>query len=1045
MVKRGLGIIFLFVFGVLLTISISNFVSAAACSPGTYGCTCKCGPNDGDLCDFDADCGTGYYCTNAYWTTCGTTYCGNSICETGETCATCAGDCNCPSCPWYCSNTCGGIPINGACESSPRGVIYTSVQCSNFYVGVFYFPAYGSGCWNSGYCVCEHLCGGDSDCPDRTTCSDTTLKTENWWCRPGHSCELLSNTSTSCGTTSCNSALHWTGSCSNFCGSGVCNVCTPPSCTCSDGWCNANGLPGDGCEAPLETNLAFCQRLGKNCGSVTGTDNCGNSRTINCGTCSAGQTCDETGTCASCMDTCSSLGYNCGVHTICGVGTNCGTCSGGQTCNSTGQCATICTDTCPSLGYNCGVHTICEVSINCGTCSAGDSCDSRGICVPDCTDTCSALGYNCGTQTVCGVSTNCGSCSAGDSCNSLGVCVPNCVDTCSSLGYVCGVHTICGVSTNCGSTCPIGQTCNSLGKCVVNCTDTCSSLGYNCGTQTICEVSTNCGTCSAGSECYLGTCVPSCVLSNLVWNVTNAVKGQKVEARVQGTSSCNGQVVSFEVREDDLIGYDAVQTNPVNFTMSSGLAIGTWTAEWPGLGNNEEILEYYFIANINSLGKMEVSSRVSANELKVIEKDDGVCAGINYCRDYSKNDVAGCAADPCGIAKASVQSINPSITCGIGYNCGCEWDNSKSPKCNPKWDGTRDCGNKIKNFGEQCDDGNVVSGDGCSSTCQYECNLIAPCSVGTTLCSDGTCSLNCGFCDEGTTCDYDTTCDAGEGCTCSDCDGKLDTCETGLLCSLDDNACCKSEADGTCDNYCSFVDPDCTGECGNGIEETGEQCDDENIIFGDGCSSTCQYECGLTSPCPVGTTLCSDGTCSLNCGFCDNSTKCDYDSVCETGEGCTCKDCNGKIDTCKAGLLCSLDDGACCKSTADGVCNRYCAFIDPDCKTEPSLGVIGNCTYTENSQDTCEDDNMLTRSIDAVWTWATWNVPPNYYDPLDKHSKCANINDVIPCPPSVQVSFFGIYSFVGVIVLVVLIYLLYSLKKKNSRKSNSKKRRERKK
>jgi len=65
------------------------------------------------------------------------------------------------------------------------------------------------------------------------------------------------------------------------------------------------------------------------------------------------------------------------------------------------------------------------------------------------------------------------------------------------------------------------------------------------------------------------------------------------------------------------------------------------------------------------------------------------------------------------------------------------------------------CGNNIVETGEQCDDGNLINGDGCSSICQIE--IIAP-------------------------------------------------------------------------------------VCGNNIIETGEQCDDGNTINGDGCSSTCQIE-----------------------------------------------------------------------------------------------------------------------------------------------------------------------------------------------------------
>jgi cysteine-rich repeat protein len=34
--------------------------------------------------------------------------------------------------------------------------------------------------------------------------------------------------------------------------------------------------------------------------------------------------------------------------------------------------------------------------------------------------------------------------------------------------------------------------------------------------------------------------------------------------------------------------------------------------------------------------------------------------------------------------------------------------------------------------------------------------------------------------------------------------------------------------------------------CGNGIIETGEQCDDSNLVDGDGCSSSCQTETGFS-------------------------------------------------------------------------------------------------------------------------------------------------------------------------------------------------------
>jgi len=65
-----------------------------------------------------------------------------------------------------------------------------------------------------------------------------------------------------------------------------------------------------------------------------GDDGCGGS----CGTCDVGFVCDGTQACVEeeeCVDTCSSLGYECGTFDVCGVSTECGTCSGDfETCDA---------------------------------------------------------------------------------------------------------------------------------------------------------------------------------------------------------------------------------------------------------------------------------------------------------------------------------------------------------------------------------------------------------------------------------------------------------------------------------------------------------------------------------------------------------------------------------------------------------------------------------------------------------------------------------------------------------------------------------------
>ncbi len=77
------------------------------------------------------------------------------------------------------------------------------------------------------------------------------------------------------------------------------------------------------------------------------------------------------------------------------------------------------------------------------------------------------------------------------------------------------------------------------------------------------------------------------------------------------------------------------------------------------------------------------------------------------------------------------------------------------------------------------------------------------------------------------------------------------------------------------------TNPNVTELCGNGDPtDPGEQCDDGNVVSGDGCSSTCQREyCGdgtvnnnpgtvINEQCDPGATeLLTSKTCNSTCGF----------------------------------------------------------------------------------------------------------------------------------------------------------------------------------
>lgn len=114
--------------------------------------------------------------------------------------------------------------------------------------------------------------------------------------------------------------------------------------------CGGGSTPNRCASCTVETDAELCARLGKNCGSVTATDNCGTSRSVACGTCGANEQCQPSNVCACVAETnaafCTRSGANCGVLAgtdNCGSprSADCGTCSGGASCGGSGS-ANVC-------------------------------------------------------------------------------------------------------------------------------------------------------------------------------------------------------------------------------------------------------------------------------------------------------------------------------------------------------------------------------------------------------------------------------------------------------------------------------------------------------------------------------------------------------------------------------------------------------------------------------------------------------------------------------------------------------------------------------
>lgn len=233
------------------------------------------------------------------------------------------------------------------------------------------------------------------------------------------------------------------------------------------------------------------------------------------------------------------------------------------------------------------------------------------------------------------------------------------------------------------------------------------------------------------------------------------------------------------------------------------------------------------------------------------------------------------------------------------------------------------CSNGRLDRGEECDDGNRVSGDGCSAICTiedlFDCvrlNSVTP-DVCTYTCGNGI---------------YEP--DFGEGCD----DGNLGFFDGCLPnCVIEGGWGCRGTANAFGGSFCWILPA-----CGNGLREwniplNAEECDDGNREDGDGCDSFCRVEPGHTcinstlggfDDCCADLVLCGDGIQQI-CEQCDDGNLIRYD-------GCS--------DTCRSEALSR------CESSCSG----------PAC----SVGTSGKDKCPEHVVGQARSDPSL-----AIWEW----------------------------------------------------------------------------
>jgi fibro-slime domain-containing protein len=283
------------------------------------------------------------------------------------------------------------------------------------------------------------------------------------------------------------------------------------------------------------------------------------------------------------------------------------------------------------------------------------------------------------------------------------------------------------------------------------------------------------------------------------------------------------------------------------------------------------------------------------------------------------------------------------------------------------------CGDSVIEPGETCDDGNMASGDGCSSSCQlegdyYACVAGQPC-VDTRNCDE---LVEAGVIKAG----------ADSGCSapvkvpvCGD--GFLDpgeACDTGGDVGTPISGCAADCSTAFQGYVCPTAGTDCTNTwiCGDGKIEGSEACDEGPGNKTAGCSAaTATPACAVTPgwTCTIPGVPCVAAKCGD--GIVAGSEQCDIGTTTQPGCNTTTCQLQSVTTTVNPGK-----DGTTQPSST--VTNYTCAYAKTGDKQETCTATVCGNNKLEGSEQ-CDDGN--TRSYDGCSS--TCQVEPDCHDNVD--------------------------------------------------------------
>ncbi|MCA9667787.1 MAG: hypothetical protein KC503_19440 [Myxococcales bacterium] len=890
----------------------SSCTTDALLNGGTCGAQCSFTPITSCAND-DGCCPAGCNATND--NNCSAS-CGNGVVEPPETCDTTIAAGQPGACPQTCSD-------GNACTTDTL--------------------------LNGGTCAAQCTFSAITQCRDNDNCCPTGCNNNN-----DNDCSPSCGNGVVEGTEQCDTAIAagQPGACPTSCSDGS-------SCT-RDVLLNA-GTCGAQCSFPPITSCADgdgCCPTG--CNATTDNDcspSCGNGVVEPPELCDTAIAAGQPGACpTSCSD-----GQACTSDTL----LNAGTC--GAQCSFTP--ITSCTngDGCCPSGCNALNDDDCSPTCGNGVVETPERCDTAiaagqpGACPTSCSDgqacTQDALlnGGTCGAQCSFTPITSCtngdGCCPTGCNAVSDSDCSPSCGNGVVEPPETCDTAIAAGQPGACPTSCSDGNSCTQ---------DTLLN-GGTCGAQ--CTF-TNITSCTGGDGC----CPSGC----------NAVNDSDC------SPSCGNGVVETPERCDT--GIAAGQPGACPTSCSDGQACTTDT-----LQNGGTCAAQCSFTPITACTDSDGCCPTGCNALSdndcsptcgngVVEPpetcDTAIAVGQPGACPRSCSDGQACTADAllnAGTCGAQC-SFTPITACANGDGC-CPTG------CNALTDGdcSASCGNGVVEPPERCDtaiaagqpgacptacsDGNACTQDTLlnGGTCDAQCSFtnITSCADGDGCCptgcnaiSDSDCSPSCGngVVEPPERCDTaiavgqpgacPTSCSDGNDCT-------TDTLQNGgtcsALCSFTPITAC-TDNDGCCPTGCNNNnDNDCSPSCGNGVVETGEQCDTAIPV---GQPGTCPLTCSDGDDC-TSDVLLNAGTCAAQCSF-PAVTQCrDSDGCCPVGcDNNNDNDCmvtatcgNGIVEPgelCDTGITggpgacpVNCDDGQLCTTDTllgAGTCQARCQF-----------------------------------------------------------------------------------------------------------------------